>query len=136
MRKLSLIVVATVLLVAACGFMLWAGTAAVERDLFVPIYTTGLSPGYTLDGDPPQGIEIRVQGPVKVLNRFRDQNHLVYPLDLSGLAPGEHALALGSQNLVLPRRVKVKSLHPETITLRVAPEIRKALPVRDETGVE
>jgi len=130
MRKLSLTISVAVLLVVACGFMLWAGTSAVERDLFVPIAMTGLTQGLTLEGNPPKGIEIRVQGPVKVLDKFRDQSQLVYPLDLSGLAPGEHALTLEGQCLILPRRVKVKNLRPATITLRVAPEIRKELPVR------
>ncbi|MGB5986837.1 MAG: CdaR family protein [Desulfobacterales bacterium] len=136
MRKLLAIVGVAILLVVACGYVLWAETAAIEREFFVPITATGLPSGMTLEGVLPQGIEIRVRGPLKTLESLGAQTPLTFPLDLSGLTPGEHTIDLDGQLLALPRRAEIERIDPQAVTLRVAREDCKRVPLQvSHTGI-
>jgi YbbR domain-containing protein len=83
-----------------------------------------------VEGQPPQGIELRIRGPAKDVETIKKQSRLIFPLDLSAITLGVHTLTVDSGAIHLPGRVKVKTFHPETVTLKIVPEVRKEVPIR------
>ena len=130
MRKIAIIILIAGFLVAICGYIIWADTVVVEQDLFVPTKVTRLPAGMMLDGAPPEGLEIRVRGPAKIVDSLRLHPLPPYELDLSERLPGVHTLVTDSGLIELPRRVKLQHIYPQTFTLRIAKQVHKQLPVQ------
>lgn len=63
----------------------------------------------------PQRVYLRLSGPRRILSQLRLGTEEVY-LDLKGLGPGSHTLAL---NLKLPAEVKVLEQRPERFNVRI-----------------
>ena len=64
----------------------------------------------------PRRVYLRLSGPKRILSQLQLGTDQVY-LDLKGLAPGSHTLAL---NLKLSSEIKVLEQRPERFSVRIA----------------
>jgi len=116
------------LLLGAAALLLWSGCARQETDLFLPVESVGMPAGLTLTGPPLQGIDVRVRGSKSALANFSDLK-LQYLLDLSAVSLGVNKIAIDQKKITLPKGISVVKAHPAFITIRVAKEVKKELPV-------
>jgi len=112
----------------AAAFLLWPGLASQEGDLFLPVKPSGIPAGLTLTGPPLQGIDVRVRGPKSAIENLSDLNP-IYTLDLANVDLGVKTISIDKKRISLPKGISVVKIHPASITIRVAREVKKELPV-------
>lgn len=94
----------------------------------VSIQVKGLDPSLVINSEIPSTVEMTLRAPRSVWNMLTADPQLVQAiLDLSGLSSGEHNLDLQIQ--IDARPVKVISVAPQTIALKLEPLSTKTLSI-------
>ena len=111
---------------------LWFAVGGEERTevtLNVPLELTHLSPDLVVTSEVPPALQVRVIGP-RSLVRGLTQSRLIHTLDLSGYKAGRHSFPLGPNSFSFPRGVVVSRVQPNPISLALAANLTKTLPVQ------
>jgi YbbR domain-containing protein len=114
-------------LIIALGLWL-AGQRDIERSIEVPLEVRNLPPGLMVMDNRVDFVVLRLSGPRRLVSTF-DTETLRLPLDLSAAKPGAATFPLSSSSLNIPRGVTVSRITPPVINMRIAPVLRKVLPV-------
>lgn len=81
----------------------------------------------------PNKVSFRLSGPKAFLRRLIDREDRPIQVNLSGAKPGLVTYRFFSDNIVIPLGVKVLTIHPTEIILRLEKVKKKTVPVRVET---
>ncbi len=112
--------------------MLWFAVGGEERTevtLNVPLELTHLSPDLVVTSEVPSALQVRVMGP-RSLVRGLTQSRLIHSLNLSGYKAGRHSFPLGPHSFSFPRGVVVSRVQPNPISLALAANLTKTLPIQ------
>jgi hypothetical protein len=74
-------------------------------------------------------VDVRVRGP-RSLVRGLDPKDLAYPLDLSGLGPGENSIAFRPGNIPVSSALEVMEINPVRVNLSVEPLVERYVDVQ------
>jgi len=97
-----------------------------QMQMVVPILVKGQDPGLILYDKSHDQVKITVQGDTQEVSLLRE-THMEAYIDLTG----EKAISVFPQvKVIVPGRVKLVSVQPETINVRQAPESSKVIPLR------
>ena len=119
------------------AFLLWFTINQTERDfqttLEVPLAVRSLAPGLIVTGQPSKPIAIQVRGPRTILDGIDERKERM-ALNLSDKGAGEIRVELSAEMLrpELPRRLKVVSIDPMRVKVRVERLSRQRLPIKVE----
>jgi YbbR domain-containing protein len=120
------------LLSLLAAFALWlfvnAGARDSEGTLHIPFVLRNLPSHLIIVSPQVDAIDVRVSGPRALLSRINPAE-LSIGLDLSGVRPGPIAFRVGTDQLNLPRGVRIVRLTPAEVTLKFARIGRRMLPV-------
>lgn len=105
-----------------------SGFTAQEAEFFIPVEISGIPSGLTVTGSHLKGIEVRVRGPKSALETLAKLK-LKYLLDLSDAGVGVKTIYFDQTRMALPKGVTIIKIHPELLTVRLANEIKKEIPV-------
>jgi len=83
--------------------------------------------------DIPERVSFRISGPQAFLRAIRNRRDEPIRIALSNLRPGTTTYRFSRDNIHLPIGVKLLSIQPPSITVRLDAVRRKELPVRVET---
>jgi len=118
-------------LLAATAF--WVAINASEpnadRYLRVAVRPVGLAKRFVLATDLNEKVEVQLRGPGSILRTIEDERHAIV-VDLHGVSPGPVSIKISPEMLNLPRRVRVVSVNPPEIDLRIARLTSRPVPVR------
>lgn len=118
----------------AAAILFWTtvvtgGTRIVETGFTVPVEYTAAPPSAALAGDKPSEIKIHVSGPASDLDRVIP-SQLPVTVDLSRAAPGRHRIPITSENLRLPRGVRLLGADPASVEVVVTALEQRKLAVK------
>ena len=99
-----------------------------EIEILIPVDPYKLPDGLTLVGPALKEIEVRVKGPVSVLDDLK-RNELRYKLDLSGVAVGMESIAINPDLIQMPAGAKITRVNPAYLTVKVDRLLKKQVPV-------
>jgi YbbR domain-containing protein len=99
-----------------------------EIEMLIPVDPHQLPDGLTLVGPAIKEIEIRVKGPVPVLDDLR-QNVPRYKLDLSGVAVGMESIAVNPDLIEMPVGTRITRVNPAYVKVKVDRLLKKQVPV-------
>jgi len=116
------------ILLGALAVIVWPGAAVHESDIFVPVKFRKIPAGLIITGPHVKGIEVRAQGPKSAMKALA-QLKLQYFLDLSNINAGVKTIPIDQDRITLPRGISIIKVNPAFLTVRVAKEIKKELPV-------
>jgi len=123
---LSLLGILIVLLL--CSFKPAQSSSVNEIEILIPVDPYKLPDGLTLVGPALKEIEVRVKGPVSVLDDLR-RNEPRYKLDLSGVAVGMESIAINPDLIQMPAGAKITQVNPAYLTVKVDRLLKKQVPV-------
>ncbi len=114
------------------AILLWMGAQgfrSTEQGLDIPIALENAPEDVVVIGQSAREVNLRLSGSRAALRRAAKQ--LVrYPIDLSGVRPGEARFAVEVERLQIPRGATVSARSPSTVTLTLDPRVAKSVPVR------
>lgn len=121
------------------AFALWlfvnGGARDSESALQIPLQLQNL-PEYLMIVSPQVSmVEVRVSGPRALLSRINPTDLSIH-LDLAGVRPGPAVFRVVTDQLDLPRGVRIVRLTPSEVTLQLARIGRRVLPVHLEVAVK
>jgi YbbR domain-containing protein len=120
-------------LLAACALWLFVngGARDSESALQIPLQLEAL-PDHLMIVSPQVAIvDVRVSGPRALLSRINPSDLAIH-LDLSGVRPGPAVFRVLTDQLNLPRGVRIIRVTPSEVTLELARIGRRMVPVRLE----
>lgn len=116
-----------VLLAVVCWYVV-TGREKVDAWVEIPVELTNAPKDlYIADGLLTR-VDVRVRGP-KSMVRSLDPKDLAYPLDLSGLGPGENSIQLKPENVTVSNALEIMEVSPPRVTMKVEQIVEKNLPV-------
>jgi YbbR domain-containing protein len=116
-------------LLGICGFLLWPGLSLQETEIFVPVDSGQIPAGLTITGPPLKDIEVHVRGTKSAIKTLSDLKPR-YVLDLSEVNVGVKSIPIDPDRIHLPRGISIIKANPTFLTVRIANEIKKELPVK------
>ncbi len=112
--KLVALFISLILWVTILGRRDFQVTRNIELDLVPP-------PGIVLQSQSVNSVKVKVAGPRTALRRFLEGgNAPILTLDLGEYGPGTHRVQIPTQRLDLPFGVKVISVRPSEIEVKLA----------------
>ena len=112
--------------------LLWMGAQgfrSIEQSLDIPIAHENTPADVVVIAQSAREVNLRLNGSRAALRRAAKQ--LVrYPIDLSGVRPGEARFAIEVERLQIPRGATVSARSPSTVTLTLDSRTSKRVPVR------
>lgn len=125
-RKFTLL---ALLLIAGVGLAIfWPSPPLQEADLLIPVEFGKIPAGLTVTGSPLKGIEVRVRGPM-VLIQSLSNHKLSYKLDLSHADIGIKTLPIDKKLISLPKDLTLISVSPSALTIQIEKETTKEVPI-------
>lgn len=128
------------LIALAITLALWLGvtglsTPITERVSDVPVTPRYFSNNIEVTNFPTKKVDITITGDKRRMATI-EKSKLAISLDLTDVPPGDQAIVLTPENvnLDLPTGVKIDSIEPSTILLRLEKVEEKAVEVRAETN--
>lgn len=121
-------IVAGVLLFGV-AFLMWPHAVQEQTDIVIPLDFGKTAAGLTIAEANPKSIEVRVEGPERVLKTLA-KHKLSYKLDLSRLGKGLMSIPLDMGLIDLPRRVKIISASQKTVLVKIEMEITRQVTVK------
>jgi len=113
--KIVALFISLILWVTILGRRDFQVTKNMELDLSV-------AQGMVVESQSVEHIKIRVSGPRTALRKFLETGATqVLNLDLSGYRPGAHRVSIPTQRLDLPFGVKILSVKPTEVEVRLKP---------------
>jgi YbbR domain-containing protein len=100
-----------------------------EIEILIPVDFYNLPDGLTLVGPAPKEIELRVKGPLSMLDNLK-QNVPRYKLDLSGVAVGSESIAIDPDLIPMPGGTLITRVNPAYLTVKVDRLLKKEVPVK------
>lgn len=97
----------------------------------VPLELRDIPDRMAVVGNVPGLVDVRVQTRETLLRRLTARDFAAF-ISLSGANPGDSVYALTPSNVRAPGNVKVKSVSPSEVRLRLEKLTRKVLPIRAE----
>ena len=120
----------TALLAATAFWMaINASEPNADRYLRVAVRPVGLAKRFVLATDLGEKVEVQLRGPGSILRTIEEERHGIV-VDLRGVTPGPMSIRVTPEMLNLPRRVRVVSISPPQIDLRIARLSSRPVPVR------
>ena len=116
-------------LLGICGFLLWPGLSLQETEIFIPVDSGQISAGLTITGPPLKDIEVHVRGSKSAIKTLSDLKPR-YVLDLSEVNVGVKSIPINPDRIHLSRGITIIKTNPTFLTVRIANEIKKELPVK------
>ena len=116
-------------LLGICGFFLWPGLSLQETEIFIPVDSGQIPAGLTITGPPLKDIEVHVRGSKSAIKTLSDLKSR-YVLDLSEVDVGVKSIPINPDRIHLPRTISIIKINPTFLTVRIANEIKKELPVK------
>lgn len=127
------------LLSLVAAFALWMFVNGAARDsesaLQVPLQLQNLPDHIMIVGPQPNMVDLRVSGPRALLSRI-NATELAIRLDLDDVRPGPAVFRVRTDELNLPRGVRIVRLTPSEVTLELARIGHRILPVRLEVSAQ
>ncbi len=130
------------LIALAITLALWLGvtglsTPITERFSDVPVTPRYFSNNIEVTNFPTKKVDITITGDKRRVADI-EKSKLAISLDLTDVPPGDQAIVLTPENINidLPTGVKIDSIEPSTILLRLEKVEEKAVEVRAETNGE
>lgn len=123
--KLISIVIAVVLWIVVLGSRNVEATKDVPLELITP-------PELVVANDVPEKVSFRLSGPKAFLRAVLDRREDPIRVNLVGAKPGLVTYRFFSDNIRVPIGVKVQSINPTAILIKLEPVKRKEVPVRPE----
>jgi YbbR domain-containing protein len=122
-------------LLAACALWLFVngGARDSESALQIPLQLEALPEHLMIVSPQITMVDVRVSGPRALLSRINPTD-LGIQLDLSGVRPGPAVFRVQTDQLNLPRGVRIIRVTPSEVTLALARIGRRMVPVRLEIG--
>jgi len=114
----------------ALALSLWffvTSKGKMEVPLTVPIELQNIPAGMTLVGDVVRYLEVRVQGPDRVMQDITTGKKVVCVLDLGMTRAGENTLRISPDDIRRPTGVTVTHLAPYEIHVTLEPLLRKTV---------
>jgi YbbR domain-containing protein len=118
----------------AIAFVLWVivlGSRNVEVTKEIPLEVI-TPPDIVAANDIPDKLSFRLSGPKAFLRAVLDRREEPIRVNLSSAKPGLVTYRFFSDNIRLPIGVKVLSINPAQILIKLEPQKRRDLPVRAE----
>jgi YbbR domain-containing protein len=100
-----------------------------EIEIPIPVDPYNLPDGLTLVSPVLKEIEVRVKGPVSVLDDLR-RNVPRYKLDLSGVAVGMVSIAINPDLIQMPGGTQITRVSPAYLIVKVDRLLKKQVPVK------
>lgn len=119
-------------LALAIAVLVWftmGGEYVVERIVQVPLEMRNRPEHLELVGNPPDQIEVRLQGPSGVLSRLQPGD-VVAILDLGSARPGARLFHLRTDEVRTPFGVTVSQVVPQTVSLAFEIGESRMVPIR------
>lgn len=119
------------LLAVVLGFGLWVfvvGQEKAEVSVRVPVEFTKI-PKDMVVGDVIESVDVRLYGPRSLINKATSGS-LAKVISLHGLGPGVHEFQVSSEDLDLPRGVRVNRVNPDRFAVTLAKKLTRKVPVR------
>lgn len=113
------------LLALIAAFLLWYALAAErpertsESRQFVPLTLTNVPQHLIITSEIPERIAVRLHGPLSRLRTEATKNQVEAVLDLSDAGPGITTFQLNEKNVRAPDGIRVVSLEPHAISLKL-----------------
>ncbi|MBC8412675.1 MAG: YbbR-like domain-containing protein [Nitrospira sp.] len=99
-----------------------------ELTIEVPVIYENLAPGLEVV-DAPFNVSVRIEGQERILkNLKKDELHAA--LNLRGAREGRTFFTLSEDNFKIPRTVAMKSIDPETISVKIEVQMKKSVPIK------
>ncbi len=112
--------------------VLWfavGGEERTETTLNLNLELVNLSPNLMITSEVPPNLQVRIAGPRSII-RGLSQSRLVHSVDLAGMKPGAHSVALGPSAFPFPRGVIVSRVQPNPLTFTLAATVTRTLTVQ------
>lgn len=112
--------------------MLWMHVSArgtSEVNLMVPLELRDIPKDMMVVGDVPGYLDVRLQGQEGVVRRLSPKDIASF-ISLSGSPQGEQSHTLSTSNVTVPLNVRVTSILPNEIKLKLEKIVTKTLPVK------
>ena len=126
----------------AITLALWLGvtglsTPITERVADVPVTPRFFSNNIEVTNFPTKKVDITITGDKRRVASI-EKDKLAISLDLTDVPPGDQAIILTPENIniSLPTGVKIDSIEPSTILVRLEKVVEKAVEIRAETNGE
>ena len=102
-----------------------------EVNFMVPLELRDIPDRMAVVGNVPGLVDVRVQTRETLLRRLTARDFAAF-ISLTGATPGDSVYTLTPSNVRAPGNVKVKSVSPSDVRLRLEKLTRKVLPIRAE----
>ena len=114
-------------LFGACILLIWPNSSADETDIYIPVDLEHIPHGL-IATNLLKGIEVRVRGPKSVIDDLA-KSEFRYKLELPDAEVGVKVIPIKKEHIRLPKELSIIEVTPSFLTLQVAREIKKELPV-------
>jgi diadenylate cyclase len=110
------------------AFVLWAvvifGGKSTVRSLTVPVAYRAVGSGLQVQRTEPRDVTVTVTGPRRSFY-FLKRGDLAAAISLAGFEAGEHRLVLLPSHVVVPPRLTLRDVQPQSIRVLIAATVRK-----------
>jgi YbbR domain-containing protein len=120
--KIFSLIMATVL----WFFVILSGRSEISMN--APITFTNIPPQLEVV-DSPDTVSVVMEGQERLISRLR-QNEISAVIDLSQTKAGRSFFTLTKDNIKVPKNFAVKSIDPETISIKIEPQLKKTVSVK------
>jgi len=103
------------------AFAIWATTIYGQKDTIltrVMELEYVLRPGFVVTGPNDKLVQVEVEGPRQLLNKFIQGSNSV-TLNLTSEVAGEKRVGIHSGDLGLPHGVRLRKIEPDSITVKI-----------------
>lgn len=115
-------------LLALSTWYVVTGREKVDAWVEIPVELTNAPRDMYISEGLLTRVDVRVRGP-RSLVRGLDPKALAYPLDLSGLNPGENAIAFRPGNVPVSSALEIMEISPPRVNLNVEPLVERYVQV-------
>lgn len=119
-----------VLLAVMCWYVI-TGREKVDAWFEIPVELTNTQRNIYISEGLLTRVNVRIRGPKSMVRGLEPKN-LAYPLDLSGLKPGENSITLKPENVPVSSALEIMEINPARINLKVEKLVEKNVPVEVE----
>ena len=115
-----------VLAIAMWFFVMLSGRSEITLD--IPVSFTDLPPAFVAV-DYPKSVSVSIEGQERIIRNLR-QNEIQAVIDISGIKTGKSFFTLSKDNIKLPKTLIVTGIDPETVSLKIEPQLKKTVKVK------
>lgn len=116
----------------AFAIILWLQVVArgtTEVNFVVPLELRDIPPNTMVVGDVPGYVDVRLQGQEGMIKRLAVRDISAF-ISLTGASPGDVYFPLTADNVTAPGSIRIVSITPSGVNLRLEKVVRKALAIR------